>query len=70
MPLYQCQESTEVPRKASISSAQNGFLYFSQRRLEIGHQYLLLPQTAFWIFKLARYVSQINLMEFPIQLIS
>lgn len=77
MHLYQFQESTEVPRnqkqyfrKASIYSAQSRFpLLFEE---EVGSWAPMSPSApnSFRIFKLARFFSEVNLLEFPIQLIS
>lgn len=63
-------EPEALSRKASIYPAQNRSpLLFNE---EVGTWAPMSPSAphSFGIFKLARFFSQINLMEFPIQLIS
>lgn len=76
MRLYLLQGSTEVPEsdkqysQKAIYPAQNGFpLLFKEKA---GTWAPISPSSpyGFQIFQLARFFSQINLMEFPIQLIS
>lgn len=49
---------------------KTGLFHFSKKRLELGQQCLLLPHTALGFSNWQDFPLLINLMEFPIQLIS